>query len=68
MSLHGHIHESPYRSGTIATRINGVQCINPGQNSGPRGQLRYVLLEVSQSTDALPVLKVVPGRGSHAVS
>lgn len=45
-SLHGHIHESPHRSGAIHTRIGGVLCINPGQENGPGAWFRYVLLEI----------------------
>lgn len=31
ITFHGHIHESPYRTGRWATRIGGVLSINPGQ-------------------------------------
>jgi uncharacterized protein len=31
MSLHGHIHESPYMSGVYQTRIGNCLAINPGQ-------------------------------------
>jgi len=43
VSLHGHIHESPHRSGIVHTRIGGALCVNPGQavrqqeNSDPPG-------------------------------
>ena len=30
-SFHGHIHESPTRSGSVSTEIEGVSCFNPGQ-------------------------------------
>jgi uncharacterized protein len=33
MSLHGHIHESPYMSGVYQTRIGNCLAINPGQSS-----------------------------------
>ena len=46
-SLHGHIHESPMVSGSVATRIHDAISINPGQNHGPDAELRYVLLELS---------------------
>lgn len=45
-SLHGHIHESPRRSGAVHTCIGGAVCMNPGQNNGPGARLRYVLFEV----------------------
>jgi Icc-related predicted phosphoesterase len=47
-SLHGHIHESPRRTGRIATYINTALCINPGQT----GQLQFALLELA--SDAGP--------------
>jgi Icc-related predicted phosphoesterase len=31
VSLHGHIHESPYMSGVYRTHINGCLAVNPGQ-------------------------------------
>jgi len=31
IALHGHIHESPFRSGSIQTRIEKSLCLNPGQ-------------------------------------
>lgn len=47
-ALHGHIHESFKMSGTIQTRINGVLCINPGQNHGPEALLRYVIVDLEE--------------------
>lgn len=46
-SFHGHIHESPQRSGAISTIIGDTLSINPGQNSGEGAALRYVLFEVT---------------------
>ena len=46
-SLHGHIHESPIRSGSINIKIENSICINPGQNTGRNANLRYVLLELA---------------------
>jgi Icc-related predicted phosphoesterase len=46
-SLHGHVHESPNRTGEIATHINTALCINPGQS----GQLQFALLELTTDTD-----------------
>lgn len=52
-SLHGHIHESPHRSGLISTRINNLLCINPGQNSGYLARFRYVILRLSEVTSTI---------------
>jgi Icc-related predicted phosphoesterase len=41
-SLHGHIHESPFRSGSIQTRIGKALCLNPGQAT----DFRYVIFEL----------------------
>jgi Icc-related predicted phosphoesterase len=46
MSLHGHIHGSPNRSGSICTKIKNALCINPGQNEGIQAPLRYVIFEL----------------------
>jgi len=38
LSLHGHIHESPERSGAIQDRIGRTLCVNPGASlHGLRG-------------------------------
>lgn len=46
-SFHGHIHESPARSGSIVSEIGGVLCINPGQGSGEGAAFRYVIIRLS---------------------
>jgi Icc-related predicted phosphoesterase len=46
-SFHGHIHESPARSGSISTEMEGVLCINPGQGSGVGAKFRYVIFELT---------------------
>ncbi|MBN1849977.1 MAG: metallophosphoesterase [Deltaproteobacteria bacterium] len=46
-SLHGHIHESPTRSGSIQTKIGDAVCINPGQGNGQGAAFRYVMLRLS---------------------
>jgi len=58
-ALHGHIHEAPSISGTTQARINGVLCINPGQNQGPQSHLRYMILdlEAGQRPPAITVIK-----------
>ncbi len=45
-SFHGHIHESPARSGSIVSEIGGVLCINPGQGSGEGAAFRYVIVRL----------------------
>lgn len=57
-SLHGHIHESPMVSGSVATRIHHAISINPGQNHGPNAELRYVLLELSDD-HRTPTVKIL---------
>jgi Icc-related predicted phosphoesterase len=46
-AFHGHIHESPVRSGSIQTMIGDVLCINPGQGNGEGAEFRYVIFELS---------------------
>jgi Icc-related predicted phosphoesterase len=59
-SFHGHIHESPARSGSISAEMEGVLCINPGQGSGGGARFRYVVFrlagaQVLRDTDILKV-------------
>jgi Icc-related predicted phosphoesterase len=54
-SLHGHIHESPRRSGTISTTINSVPCINPGQGNGPGAPFRYVILKLREEQSSTTI-------------
>ena len=46
-AFHGHIHESPDRSGSIQTTIGNVLCFNPGQGNGEGAKFRYVIFELS---------------------
>lgn len=46
LSLHGHIHEAPFCSGSLQTRIGACLCLNPGQKPG---ELRYVLLQLAET-------------------
>lgn len=48
-SLHGHIHESPKRSGSICTHIENVVCINPGQESGKSSLFKYVIFRITDT-------------------
>jgi Icc-related predicted phosphoesterase len=61
-SLHGHIHESPNRSGLICTKINNVLCINPGQESGRSSGFRYVILQLTGvASSGIKILKTEQG-------
>jgi Icc-related predicted phosphoesterase len=46
-SFHGHIHESPGRSGAIHTKIENSFCINPGQGNGIGSEFRYIIFKLS---------------------
>lgn len=50
-SLHGHIHESPHRSGLTRTEIGNAVCINPGQNAGRSAELRYAVVDIGIQRD-----------------
>ncbi len=54
-SLHGHIHGSPNRSGSIKTFIENSVCINPGQNEGEGATLRYIILKLTDGQSHHPV-------------
>jgi uncharacterized protein len=45
-SFHGHIHESPHRTGSIKTFIHNTPCFNPGQENGSGSRFRYMLLSL----------------------
>jgi Icc-related predicted phosphoesterase len=57
-SLHGHVHESPKRTGEMATHINTTLCINPGQSE----QLQFALLELTVGADPPRVELLYPQR------
>ncbi len=48
-AFHGHIHESPDRSGSIQTTIGDILCFNPGQGNGEGAKFRYLIFELSGS-------------------
>ena len=52
-SFHGHIHESPTRSGSIQTKIGNTLCVNPGQGNGKGAEFRYVIFELSKDRVSL---------------
>lgn len=45
-SFHGHIHESPRRTGSIMSIIHNTPCFNPGQENGLGSRFRYILLSL----------------------
>ena len=48
-SFHGHIHESPERSGNISTKIGNTLCVNPGQGNGKGAEFRYVVFNLEDN-------------------
>ncbi len=54
VALHGHIHESPFRSGSIQTRLGKALCLNPGQAT----DFRYVIFELDTSRP-LPQVRIL---------
>ncbi|MDP2168494.1 MAG: metallophosphoesterase [Thermodesulfovibrionales bacterium] len=51
-SFHGHIHESPFASQGISTKIKGAICVNPGQDS----KLRCVAFDTEDVARTLELL------------
>ncbi len=49
LSLHGHIHESPKRSGSTNTKIAHVLCVNPGQGNGDNARFQYAIFDFDVS-------------------
>lgn len=47
-SFHGHIHESPEKSGSNHILIGDALCVNPGQGNGKGGEFRYVIFRLSK--------------------
>ncbi len=47
-SFHGHIHESPHRSGSIGTAIGPAVSYNPGQENGVGARFRYLVATLSE--------------------
>ncbi|MEW6672803.1 MAG: metallophosphoesterase [Thermodesulfobacteriota bacterium] len=58
LSLHGHIHEAPFCSGSIFTRIGESLCLNPGQGGGPAPVFRYVVLDLDD-TQPFPQVRLL---------
>ncbi|RLC14139.1 MAG: hypothetical protein DRI57_14930 [Deltaproteobacteria bacterium] len=57
-SLHGHIHESPARSGSIRTEIGTSLCINPGQDSRRIAVFQYVIFKLTD-TEKRPTVQML---------
>jgi Icc-related predicted phosphoesterase len=55
MSLHGHIHESPWISGKICDRISDIPCYNVGQMHGDLRALTFDLKDVERSIKIVTV-------------
>lgn len=64
-SFHGHIHESPTRSGSTSTFLGNAICVNPGQGSGPGAAFQYVICELSEARQG-PSLVIDPDRARHS--
>jgi Icc-related predicted phosphoesterase len=45
-SFHGHIHESPDRTGSVSIKIGHALCFNPGQGNGIGSKFRYITFEL----------------------
>lgn len=58
VSLHGHIHGSPNRSGSIYSLLEGTMCINSGQNEGGGSSLRYVIFKLTDG-QTLPQIEII---------
>lgn len=50
LSLHGHVHESPQKSGSILDRVGDVACVNPGQSND---RLHAVLFDCERPLETL---------------
>lgn len=50
LSLHGHVHESPQKSGSILDRVGDVACVNPGQSDR---RLHAVLFDCERPLESL---------------
>ncbi|MFC1828813.1 metallophosphoesterase [Thermodesulfobacteriota bacterium] len=62
VSLHGHIHESPSRSGSISVKVGKSLCINPGQGSGDNATFRYVIFGLAEEASPPGIKLVQVGR------
>lgn len=49
LTLHGHIHESPYSSGTYISKIGSTVCINPGQEPAKLHAVSFELPNVEST-------------------
>ena len=58
LSLHGHIHGSPKRSGSIYSFTGSTMCINSGQNEGGGSSLRHVIFKLTDG-QTLPQIGII---------
>ena len=64
-SFHGHIHESPWMSGEVVDRIEGVPCFNAGQQAG---QLRLLYFDSKNLENSMKLVIVNGDRKPHKIS
>ena len=48
-TFHGHIHESPSRTGFTYTKIENALSFNPGQGNGDDAEFRYMVFRLSKN-------------------
>jgi len=63
MTLHGHIHESPYMSGVFHARIGRTLCVNAGH-----GRKRLHAISFDTENPAATLTHTLFGSGNHTVS
>jgi hypothetical protein len=54
LTLHGHIHESPSRSGKIFDKIGNTICVNPGDS---QGKLNALLLDTDDIAGSMETIQ-----------
>jgi Icc-related predicted phosphoesterase len=64
-SFHGHIHESPVRSGSIMAEIGSVPSFNPGQGNGKNAAFCYIVAKIVELSSGGYALKVVKSSSVH---
>ncbi|MFW9990232.1 MAG: phosphoesterase, partial [Candidatus Odinarchaeota archaeon] len=57
LSLHGHIHESPYVSGKWFSQLGDTICIQPGQFQQDKNSLIYVLIDLETMNIERKIIK-----------
>ncbi len=57
ISLHGHIHESPERSGSFRDEVGGTTCVNPGGNAAYSKLLRAAVFDTKKPNEVKHIKK-----------